>query len=77
MALCKQVDFMVIASRQKLAALGASITLSVNGISLSQVCSVKSFRVNKDENLTWENHVESIRLKVSRNITTLRRLKPI
>lgn len=72
-----KTDFMVIASRQKLAALGDSITLSVNGISLSQVRSVKSLGVNIDENLTWENHVESIRLKVSRNIATLRRLKPI
>ena len=49
-----KTDFMVIASRQKLAALGDPITLSVNGILLSQVRSVKSLGVNIDENLTWE-----------------------
>lgn len=52
-----KTEFMLIGSRQRLATFEASIMLPVNGISLSQVPSVKCLGVEVDENLTWDTHI--------------------
>ena len=67
-----KTDFMLIGSRQKLSALDDSIVLSADNVTLSKVRSVKCLGVDIDENITWEIHIQSIRLKVSRNIAALR-----
>lgn len=72
-----KTDFMLIGSRQKLSALEDSIVLSANDVALSKVRSVKCLGVDIDENITWETHIQSIRLKVSRNIAALRKVKKI
>ena len=43
---------------------------------LEKVNSVKCFGVDIDEYLTWDNHMLSIRQKVTRNLAVLRRVKP-
>ena len=68
---------MLIGSRQKLSALDDSIVLSVDNVTLSKVRSVKCLGVDIDDNITWEIHIQSIRLKVSRNIAALRKVKKL
>ncbi|CAB4026392.1 Hypothetical predicted protein [Paramuricea clavata] len=58
-----KTDFILIGSRQKLSALDDSIVLSADNGTLSKVRSVKCLGVDIDENLTWEIHIQSIRLK--------------
>jgi hypothetical protein len=53
---------MLIGSRQKLSALDDSIVVSADNVTLSKVRSVKCLEVDIDENLTWEIHIQSIRL---------------
>ena len=72
-----KTDFMLIGSRQKLSALDDSIVLSADNVTLSKVRSVKCLGVDIDENITWEIHIQSIRLKVSRNIAALRKVKKL
>ena len=66
-----KTDFMLIGSRQKLSAFDDSIVLSTDNVTLSKVRSVKCLGVDIDENITWEIHIQRIRLKVSRNIAAL------
>ena len=68
---------MLIGSRQKLSALDDSIVLSADNVTLSKVRSVKCLGVDIDENITWEIHIQSIRLKVSRNIAAPRKVKKL
>ena len=72
-----KTDFMVIGSRQKLSTLEDSIVLSAKGGALSKARSVKCLGIDIDDNLTWESHIQSIRLKVSRNLAALRKVKNI
>ena len=72
-----KTDFMLIGSRQKLSALDESIVLSADNVTLSKVRSVKCLGVDIDENITWEKNIRSIRLKVSRNIAALRKVKKL
>lgn len=72
-----KTDFMLIGSRQKLMSLEGNIALSVNGISLSKVQSVKCLGVCIDENITWDIHIHNVCVKVSQNIAALKRVKCI
>ena len=60
-----KTDFMVVGSRQRVASLGGDIALSLFNTELEKVHSVKCLGVNIDEHLTWENHMLSIRQKVT------------
>ena len=71
-----KTDFMVIGSRQRVASLEEDIALSLLGTELEKVNSVKCLGVDIDEYLTWDNHMLSIRKKVTRNLGVLRRVKP-
>ena len=68
---------MVIGSRQRVASLEGEIALSLFNNELEKVRSVKCLGVNIDENLTWEDHMLSIRQKISRNLSMLKRIKPV
>ena len=72
----QKTDFMVIGSRQRVASLEEDIALSLLGTELEKVNSVKCLGVDIDEYLTWDNHMLSIRKKVTRNLGVLRRVKP-
>ena len=72
-----KTDFMVIGSRQRLASLKGEIALSLFNTELEKVRSVKCLGVNIDENLTWEDHMLSIRQKISCNLSMLKRIKPV
>ena len=61
-----KTDFMVIGSRQRVASLEGEINLSLFHTELERVQSVKCLGVNIDEYLTWDNHILSIRQKVTR-----------
>ena len=70
-------DYMLIGSRQKLAVLEGSMLLSVGGVSLSNTSSVKCLGIDIDANIKWTTHIEGICIKVSRNLTALKRVKNI
>ena len=68
---------MLIGSRQRVASLEGEITLSLFNTELEKVHSVKCLGVNIDENLTWEDQMLSIRQKISRKLSMLKRIKPV
>ena len=72
-----KTDFMVIGSRQRVASLEEDIVLSLLETELETVNSVKCLGVYIDKYLTWDNHMLSIRQKVTRNLNILRRVKPV
>ena len=69
-----KTDFMVVGSRQRVASLEEDIALSLLDTELEKVKSVKCLGVDIDEYLTWDNHMLSIRQKVTRNVSVLRRV---
>ena len=72
-----KTDFMLIGSHQKLAVFEGALELSINGVSLKQVQSVKCLRIIIYHNLTWKSHIESIRVIVSRNLAALKLAKKV
>ena len=72
-----KTDFMVIGSRQRVASLEEDIVLSLLETELERVNSVKCLGVDIDKYITWDNHMLSIRQKVTRNLNILRRVKPV
>ena len=71
-----KTDFMVVGSRQRVASLEEDIAFSLLDTELEKVKSVKCLGVDIDEYLTWDNHMLSIRQKVTRNVSVLTRVKP-
>ena len=70
--------FMLHGPRQRLAALGNSIALSVHSVSLSQVVSIKCLLgVDIDETMTRKTHIHGMGVKISDNLPALRRVKII
>ena len=72
-----KTDFMLIGSRQRVAALEGNVTLRLNDAVLKQVHSLKCLGVKVDQNLTWDSHNASIRKKVTRNVGILKKVKPV
>ena len=72
-----KTDFMLIGSRQRVAALEGNVTLRLNDAALQQVHSLKCLGVNVDQNLTWDSYIASIRKKVTRNVGILKKVKPV
>ena len=72
-----KTDFMLIGSRQRVAALEGNVTLRLNDAVLQQVYSLQCLGVNVDQNLTWDSHIASIRKKVTRNVGILKKVKPV
>lgn len=50
-------------------------TLSIDGTKLSQVSSTKFLGLCMDENLTWNNHIDVLCGKISKNVGVMNRLK--
>ena len=50
--------YMVVGSRQRLAALEGDINLQIYSTSLNRVQDTKCLGVQIDENITWERHAE-------------------
>ena len=71
-----KTDFMAIGSRQRIATLAEDISLSVNGLTLQQVESIKCLGLTIDQFLTWRNHLQSVRQKVGCGIRILKRIRP-
>ena len=71
-----KTDFMLIGSRQRIAALDGNIELSLSNTDVRQVESTKCLGVNIDNNLTWEGHLQSVKQKVSSNLRILKKVKP-
>ena len=71
-----KTDFMLIGSRQRIAALDGNIELSLSNTDVRQVESTKCLGVNIDKNLTWEGHLQSVKQKVSSNLRILKKVKP-
>ena len=72
-----KTDFMVIGSRQRAARLEEDIALSLLDTKLEKVNSVKCLGVDIDKYLTWDNHMLSIKQKVTRNLGIVKRFKPV
>jgi len=51
------------------------IKIMLNGIVLEQVKCAKFLGVYIDEHLSWDNHIQEVACKVSRNVGILRKLK--
>ena len=66
---------MVIGSKQRVASLEEDIALSLLDTESEKVNSVKFLGVDIDE-LPWDNHMLSMRQKVTRNLGVLRGVKP-
>jgi len=51
------------------------VKLRLNDDEIEQVCSVKFLGVYIDERLTWDNHIQQVASKLSKNIGILAKLK--
>ena len=47
------------------------ITLTIDGIKITQVVSVKFLGVMVDEHLNWKNHINTMEKKIAKNIGIL------
>ena len=73
-----KTEYMMIGSRQKLASTATenSVKLEINGKVIKRVAITKSLGVLVDENLSWNEQIDSVNAKVSRAIGMIRRAKP-
>ena len=71
-----KTEYMIIASRQKLASISEKLDLTMNGIALKQAHEIKCLGLKIDESLTWKGHIEDIKRKVSTNLHILKKVKP-
>ena len=55
----------------------AKLTVSINGMPISQVSNTKFLGLFIDEALTWDNHITHISSKISKNIGIIRKLSHI
>ena len=68
-------EYMLISSRQRIAAFGGNFKLECNGMSLSMVVKTKCLGLQIDKHLTWDSHVNSITKKVVSALVMLKRIK--
>ena len=71
-----KTGFMLIGSRQRVAALEGNVTLYLNNAVLQQVHSLKCLGVNVDQNLTWDSHIASTRKNVTRDVGIFKKVRP-
>ena len=64
---------MVVGIRKRVTILEEDIALSLLDTELEKVKSVKCLGVDIDEYLTWDNHMLSIRQKVTRNLGVVKK----
>ena len=67
-----KTDFMLIGSRQRVAALDSNLELSLSNTDVRQVEFTKCYGVKIDKNLTWDAHLQSIRHNVTSNLRILK-----
>ena len=70
-----KTDFMLIRSVQKIQPPNNLIAIRVNGRLLKRVKRIKYLGSVVDENLTWDDHIDYISVKIRRNISILKRLR--
>ena len=70
-----KTNFMLIRSVQKIQPPNNLIAIRVNGRLLKRVKRIKYLGSVVDENLTWDDHIDYISVKIRRNISILKRLR--
>ena len=70
-----KTEFLLIGSRQRLSGFHTTPLLTINGKQITQASSARSFGVIIDENLSWEDHIQSISKNVSSGINALKRTR--
>ena len=70
-----KTKFMLIGSIQKIQPLNNFIAIRVNGRLLKRVKRIKYLGSVVDENLTWDDHINYISVKIRRNIGILKRMR--
>ena len=70
-----KTKFMLIGSIQKIQPLNNLIAIRVNGRLLKRVKRIKYLGLIVDENLTWDDHIDYISVKIRGNIDILKRMK--
>ena len=70
-----KTKFMLIGSIQKIQPLNNLIAIRVNGRLLKRVKRIKYLGSVVDENLTWDDHINYISVKIRRNIGILKRMR--
>ena len=70
-----KTKFMLIGSIQKIQPLNNLIAIRVNGRLLKRVKRIKYLGSVVDENLTWDDHINYISVKIRRNIGLLKRMR--
>ena len=70
-----KTEFLLIGSRQRLSGFHTTPLLTINGKQITQASSAKSLGVIIDENLSWEDHIQSISKKVASGIGALKRIR--
>ena len=70
-----KTKFMLIGSIQKIQPLSNLIAIRVNGRLLKRVKRIKYLGSVVDENLTWDDHINYISVKIRRNIGILKKMK--
>ena len=63
-----KTKFMLISSIQKIQPLNNLVAIRVNGRLLKRVKGIKYLASIVDEDLTWDNHIDYISVKIRRNI---------
>ena len=57
-----KTEFLITTSRQRRIYLSANPSLTSNNFPIEQVSSTKSLGVSIDENLSWNTHIETVRI---------------
>ena len=70
-----KTKFILIGSNQKIQPLNNLIAIRVNGRLLKQVKRIKYLGSVVDENLTWDDHINYISVKIRQNIGILKRTR--
>ena len=70
-----KTQFMLIGTVQKIQSLNNLIAIRVNGRLLKRVKRIKYLGSIVDENLTWDDHIDYILVKIRRNIGILKRMR--
>ena len=70
-----KTKFMLIGSNKKIQPLNNLIAIRVNGRLLKQVKRIKYLGSVVDENLTWDDHINYISVKIRQNIGILKRTR--
>ena len=71
-----KTELMIVGSQQRLATHPQNIDININDIFIQQVNEAKCLGLKIDDHLTWKDHVEKIKKKITTNLRVMKNAKP-